>query len=385
MTLPITDSMLRGELRPNILKQSLEPKDLEQLIRNARKITLKSQLMELEYAINEVLGEFVNTADIYAEDRKTRNAAIKAHKNKIFNNKVLFKYIRYEVIIDNVLPLPELNSPLLRFYNTILDAELLRTRQALLYLSRSVQDDVFMRSTLKEVFRKIRFACLEASQWKEYQDVMGLIPIKLTHLYFSLLNTYGELLDFYDNPEYEDDFMDFVYSWKGEYPLDGEQIKYKEQCRFKTEIANIVVDMHETDKPQHETSGKENYHSKDKADLFLDAVAEYNFLEMPMIKQLHTIEKVHDLVMNMLDNYGHACAMLEHLKFFDWIKKSQRANFNKEKYDTLCSKIIMGKENSSAFHNVRISLNPKNKNAEKYRAYAYIDQVADEYLSFLNN
>ena len=83
MTLPITDSILRGELRPNILKQSLEPKALELLIRNARKVSQKSQLLELEFAINDVLSDLVNTKDIYAEDKKTRDAAIHTRKNKI--------------------------------------------------------------------------------------------------------------------------------------------------------------------------------------------------------------------------------------------------------------------------------------------------------------
>ena len=88
MTLPITDSILRGELRPNILKQSLDPKDLELLIRSARKISQKSQLSELEFAINDVLSGLVDTKDIYAEDKKTRDAAKNVRANKIIKNEV---------------------------------------------------------------------------------------------------------------------------------------------------------------------------------------------------------------------------------------------------------------------------------------------------------
>ena len=233
MTLPITDSILRGELRPNILKQALEPKALELLIRKARKVSQKSQLLELEYAINDVLSDLVNTKDIYAEDKKTRDAAIKTRKNKISKNDTHYKFPSYEIIIDNILTLPELSTPLLRFYNTIIDAEVLRTRQAILYMSRAVQDDAFMRSTLKALFRRIKSACRESQQWEEYQDVMSLIPIKLTHLYFTLLNTYWEVLESYDTPEFEDDFMDFVYDWKGEYPSNDEETKYIEQSKNK--------------------------------------------------------------------------------------------------------------------------------------------------------
>ena len=390
MTLPITDSILRGELRPNILKQSLEPKALELLIRNARKVSQKNQLLELEFAINDVLSDLVNTKDIYAEDKKTRDAAINARKNKISKNDAHYKFPSYEIFIDNVLTLPELSTPLLRFYNTIIDAEILRTRQAILQMSRAVQDDAFVRSTLKALFRIIKFACQESQQWEEHRDVMLLIPIKLTHLYFTLLNTYGEILQSYDTPEFEDDFMDFVYNWRDEYPSNDEEAKYIEQSKVRKEIGNSITDIPDSYKPQELPSEEKPTRPKDKADLFLEGVSAYNFFEMPMIKQLITPEKktdkVHDLVMMMLENSGHACAMLEYLKFFDWIKQTQRTKFTKDDYDALCSKVVMGLENGSkAFHTVRMSLNSSNKNAEKYKAYAYMNKVENEYVTLLNS
>ena len=385
MTLPITDSILRGELRPNILIQSLDQKELELLIRNARKISQKNQLLELEFAINDVLSGLVNTKDIYAEDKNTRDAAIHVRANKIVKSEPHFRYIDSEVVIDNVLTLPELKFPLLRFYNTILDAEVLRTRLAIIYLCRAIQDDAFIRSTLKAIFRKIKFICREALQWEEHKDVMLLIPIKLTHLYFTLLNTYGEVLTSYNASEYEDDFMDFVYGWKGEYPTSDEEAKYKKQCRIKKEIGNTIADLPNTTPPSDATANVGLQRAPDKADTFLKNVAEFNFLEIPMIKQLENRNKVHDLVLTMLENPGHACAMLEHLKFFEWIKTTQKNIYTRTKYDALCSKIIMGKETGDAFHTVRMSLKSTNQNAEKYRAYAYKDQVVNEYITLLNS
>lgn len=385
MTLPITDSILRGELRPNILKQSLDQKELELLIRNARKISQKNQLLELEFVINDVLSGLVDTKDIYAEDKKIRDAAIHVRANKIVKSEPRFRYIDSEVVIDNVLTLPELKFPLLRFYNTILDAEVLRTRLAIIYLCRAIQDDAFIRSTLKAIFRKIKFICREALQWEEHKDVMLLIPIKLTHLYFTLLNTYGEVLTSYNASEYEDDFMDFVYGWKGEYPTSDEEAKYKKQCRIKKEIGNTIADLPNTTPPSDATANVGLQRAPDKADTFLKNVAEFNFLEIPMIKQLENRNKVHDLVLTMLENPGHACAMLEHLKFFEWIKTTQKNNYTRTKYDALCSKIIMGKETGDAFHTVRMSLKSTNQNAEKYRAYAYKDQVVNEYITLLNS
>lgn len=375
--------MLRGELRPNILQQSLEPMALEQLIRNTRKVAQKSQLIELEFAINDVLQELVNTKDIYSEDKKTRDAAIHARANKIMKSESKFQYVGSEVILTDILPLPDLNTPLLRFYNTLLDAEILRTRLATVYLCRAVQDDVFMRSTLKELFRKIKNSCREAMQWDEHRDVMRLIPIKLTHLYFSLYHTYRETLASYTTPEYEDDFMDFVYNWKGEYPSSEVESKYNKLCNKRTDIGNTIVipgaDSHitqESNKPAR---------AKDKADVFLENVTEFNFLEMPKIKALSTHDKVRKLVLTMLETPGHACAMLEYLGFYEWIKNTQRAKFNKDDYDALCTKIIMCIENSRSFHTVRMSLNPNNKVAEKYRAYTYLEQVDNEYGTLVNS
>ena len=383
MTLPITHSILKGELRPNILKQSLSPKDLEQLIRNARRVSQKSQLVELEFVINEVLSGLVDTEDIYAEDKKTRDAAIHVRENKIIKSNTHFNHIDYETIIDDVLTIPELKSPLQRFYNTMLDAEVLRTRLAILYLYRAVQDETFMRSTLREIFRKIKYACRDSLLWDEYQDVFSLIPIKLTHLYFTLLNTYGELFESFESPEFEDDFMDFVYGWKGEYPSKEEEAKYIQQRKIRKEIGNLIMDVPDV-KSQESTSSEKTIRHKDKADKFLDGVAEYNFLEMPKIKQLGTQEKVHSLVLTMLENPGHACAMLVFLQFYEWIKEKQRVKFTLNNYEVLCSKVIM-ENNNNSFHTVRMSLNPKNKNAEKYRAYAYMEQVANEYVTLLNS
>lgn len=384
MNLPITESILRGELRPNILQQSLDSKALDQLIRNARIVAKKSQLIELEFAINDVLRDLVDTKDIYSEDKKTRDAALNARAGKIIKGESKFKNISSEVILTSILPLPNLNTPLLRFYNTLLGAEVLRTRLAMINLCRAVKDDAYMRSTLKETFRKIKNFCREAKQWEEHQDVMNLIPINLTHLYFSLYNTYRETLVAYDVPDYEDDFMNFVYSWKGEYPSSEEESKYNELCDKRTDIGNSIV-LPDISQPIQPTESDKPARAKDKADVFLENVAEFNFLEMPKIKALSTPIKVHQLVLTMLDSPGHACAMLEYLGFYDWIKKNLRVKFTKGDYDALCSKIIMNIEHSSSFHTVRMSLNPNNKVAEKYRAYAYVEQVDNEYVTLVNN
>ena len=380
MNLPITESILRGELRPNILQEYLDQDELKQLIRDARQLTHKSQLIELEAIINKVLNGLVDTKDIYSEDKKIRNAAISACEKNILKVESKFQNINSEVVLSDILNLPDLNTPLLRLYNTLLDAEILRTRLAILYLCRAVRDDAFMRTTLKELFRKIKNFCTEAAQWEEHKDVMSLIPIKLTNLYFSLYHTYIAILTSCNT--IEDDFMDFVYEWKGEYPSQDEESKYNQECNKRTDIAIIPQEIPE---PHQTGESDKPIRIKDKADIFLENVEEFNFMEMPKIKVLLTPDKVHRLVLTMLDNPSHACAMLEYLGFYNWIKDTQRAKFTMKEYETLCSRIVMGIENSQAFHHVRMSLNSNNKAADKYQAYKYVGQVDHEYNTLLNN
>lgn len=370
---------MRGELRPNILQEYLDKKELGQLIRDARQLTQRSQLVELEANINKVLNGLVDTEDIYSEDKIIRGAAINACKN-IFKVESNFQNVNSEVILSDILNFPDLNTPLLRLYNNLLDAEILRTRLAILYLYRAVRDDVFMRATLKEVFQKINNFCKEAARWEVHKDVMSLIPIKLTNLYFSLYHTYIAILTSCNT--IEDDFMDFVYGWKGEYPSQDEESRYNQKCNKRTEIAIIYQDISE---PHQAGEPDRPVRAKDKADIFLENVEEYNFLEMPKIKVFSTKNKVHHLVLTMLDNPDHACAMLEYLGFYNWIKDTQRAKFTIKEYEILCSRIVMGIENSQAFHQVRMSLNSNNKAADKYQAYKYVGQVDHEYNTLLNN
>ena len=110
----------------------------------------------------------------------------------------------------------------------------------------------------------------------------------------------------------------------------------------------------------------------------------YNFLQMPLIKALGSMKKVHTLVTIMLSCPGHACAMLEHLRFFEWMR-TQKAGIRRKHYDIFCATHIMKHTNNeNVFRQVRASLKEENANAEKYKAYTFISQVAKEYDEVLN-
>ena len=389
MKLPITESILRGELRPHILGESLSSSQLSELMRHARSLGRLSQLSELEAKINEVIGPWADTRAIYADEKQTRDAALKARADGIMGEGDIPFPLSNETLIGDVLALPQPDTPLARFYLTIVDAEIRRSREAMRHLYNATRDTAFMRHTLKSSLKKIARLCHEAQEQAEASDtwlaLARLLSVKLTSLYFTLLNTYGRRLRLEQDCSFEQDFATFVYDWSGAFPSADEEERYAQQCASPTELA--PADHEEPEAPTTNPLAADAWPAakEDAAASFIKAADEaYNFLQMPPIKALGSMQKVHDLVTIMLDSPGHACAMLEHLHFFEWMK-TQKMNIKKKEYFIFCAAYIMGlPNNENAFKNVQLSLREENKLAKKYKAYKYIKDVAKEYKALLN-
>ena len=389
MRLPITESLLRGELRPQILGESLSDSQLSELMRHARSLGRLSQLSELEAKINEVIGPWADTRAIYADEKQIRDAALKARTDCFMVETDVLNPLGSETLIGDVLALPQLATPLARFYLTIIDAETRRSREAMRHLYNATRDTAFMRDTLKKCFRLIAGLCHEAQEQAEasdtWQTLARLLSVKLTSLYFTLLNTYGRRLRLEQDYSFEQDFATFVYDWSGAYPSADEEERYAQQCASPTEIA--PADHEEPEAPATNPLAADAWPAakEDAAARFIKAADEaYNFLQMPSIKALGSMKKVHTLVSIMLSCPGHACAMLEHLRFFEWMK-TQKVNIKKKEYFLFCAAHIMElPNNDTAFKTVQSSLKKENANAEKYKAYTFISKVAEEYDEVLN-
>ena len=389
MKLPITESILRGELRPHILGESLTEGQLSELMRHARSLGRLSQLSELEAKINEVIGPWADTRAIYADEKQIRDAALKARADGFMGEGDIPFPLSNETLIGDVLALPQPDIPLARFYLTIVDAEIRRSREAMRHLYNATRDTAFMRHTLKSSLKKIARLCHEAQEQAEASDtwlaLARLLSVKLTSLYFTLLNTYGRRLRLEQDCSFEQDFATFVYDWSGAFPSADEEERYAQQCASPTELA--PADHEEPEAPTTNPLAADAWPAakEDAAASFIKAADEaYNFLQMPLIKALGSMRKVHDLVFIMLSCPGHACAMLEHLHFFEWMK-TQKMNIKKKEYFIFCAEYIMGlPNNENAFKNVQSSLREENKLAKKYKAYKYIKDVAKEYKALLN-
>ena len=394
MKLPITESILRGELRPHILGESLTEGQLSELMRHARSLGRLSQLSELEAKINEVIGPWADTRAIYADEKQIRDAALKARADGFMGEGDIPFPLSNETLIGDVLALPQPDTPLARFYLTIVDAEIRRSREAMRHLYNATRDTAFMRHTLKSSLKKIARLCHEAQEQAGASDtwleLARLLAVKLTSLYFTLLNTYGRRLRLEQDCSFEQDFATFVYDWSGAFPSADEEERYAQQCAAITELAPAGSEEPEalSANPLAADAWPTKRKAADRkaaAASFIKAADEaYNFLQMPLIKALGSMRKVHALVFIMLSCPGHACAMLEYLHFFEWME-TQKMNIKKKEYFIFCAEYIMGlPNNENAFKTVQSSLKEENKNAKKYKAYKYIKDVADEYEALLN-
>lgn len=379
MTLPIIDSILHGELRPNILPTLKTEKEISLIWRDLHKVVVMRgcEFRTLERILTDALDKngLVKLVETYSNDRDLRTMAQESRRKGMVIGNPVYTPVNAAVNLSDLYVTRSHTTPSDRFYTDLLMLESMRTKQALAYLALSVQDDSYMRTELRKLFQKITNLCKHTDN-DEIREA-------LTVLYFEVLHTYNPILQRGESANYETDFENFVFEWKGEFPEKDIVEKYKQLIITKVDLASVIVLPKEEDAQLAPTSNKHT-RAKDKGDIFLEKVAEYNFLELPKIRMLASPEKIHKLVLTMLENTGHACAMLEYLGFYQWIKDTQRTKFTKGDYDTLCSNVVMNMEKSQAFHTVRMSLNENNQNAEKYKAYSYIKQVEDEYGRLLN-
>lgn len=376
MTLPIIYSILRGELRPNIIEATLDERTLRQRMRLLQTIPLNDDIISLESRLYEVLDGLIMLRPFYDEDSKLRKAAARSIELGLTTPSA--QTISSETVISGVLPNAPLNSPQMRFYAALIDCELHRTRRALIYLQRAARDDAFMRTTLRELFRTIRSLCQEAHGWTTHQDIMSLIPPKLTEFYFTLYHSYQFLLR---NAEvdYDTNFSDFVYDWQGCDPTKEQILSYNEKARLSTEIA-----LPQPVSKSVSTTVQAPAHEKDKVDLLLEAMTDYNLMDAPKLKQIGSPEKAHQYLLLGLENTAHACAMFEYLEIYEHVKSLHLAGYTMAQYERACAKALLGKDSPSAFHNYRMSLKKDNANAENYGAYKYVEQVRNDYLRIQN-
>ena len=388
MTLAIIDSMLRGDLRRQILSTLKTEKEISLLWRDLVKAFSQGaqSLMALEeslIAAVETSGLVQVSAD-YKYDREIRQGAEQARKQGMNFGEDDYTRVDEKLSLDGIFPVDQDTTPTDKFLHLLVKVECRRTMECLLMLVKSVHDDGVVRTYVRKLFSSITSLCKDAND--------TYIKESLTQFYFEVYHTFRGVLEKSSQQKYETDFENFVFEWKNEFP-DAEVVaRYNEMTNVFVPSVNKGSNSSKPELSEQTTSV--NVTPKDKFDLFLEAANAFTFSEMPKIKELGTPQKIRLLVECLLqekgsayDTFGHAAAMLEFLEFRKWISEKHVNNYKMRQYDSWCTKNIMNKEKGTAFKHYRLSVavEPDNTGNEsyKYLGWKYKDSVKEEYKKIL--
>jgi len=386
MTLPIIESMIRGDLRRQILSSLKNDRELSLLWRELHKTTVSSDinLRSIEDSLVKVLegNKLVYLSSVYRNDRELRRGAEQNQEARFWTNESGFTHSDEDLSLEGVFPSPIESTPTDKFLHLLVKMECTRTKECLKMNMQSMQDDAVIRSDIRKLFAKIVIYCKEANE--------QFIKESLTQLYFEIYHSYQTLLEKGACQYYETDFENFIYDWKGEFPEHEVIDSYNKKAMEFTEVVEARL------KREKELllNQAESILSKDKVERFLEAANEYGFSNMPIIQELGSNDKIKQLVECMLetkesdhDTFGHSAAMLEYLRFYEWIKEYKKSYYSHNFYDKWCSKTVMNKADGSAFKHYRLSvkLTSEQSDNDSYRflGWKYKEVVIQEYKQIL--
>lgn len=389
MTLSIIDSMLRGDLRRQILSTLKTEKEISLLWRNLMKAAQGDQsLMAIEDALIAAVGTsgLVQVSADYRDDRDVRQGAEEARKQGMNFGPDDYTRVDEKFSLEGVFNPTTETTPTDKFLHLLVKVECRHTIESLLMLVKSVHDDVVVRTYIRKLFSVITSLCKEANDL--------YIKESLTQLYFEVYHTFRDVLEKGDLQSYETDFENFVFEWKGEFPDDGVVARYNGKVGAFAPSVNS-----NSESSRHklvEQTPSVNVKPKDKFDLFLEAADTFTFSEMPKVKELGTPQKIRQLVECLLqekesiaDTFGHSAAMLEFLGFYNWIAGQHVNGYRLNQYDAWCSRHIMNKEKGTAFRHYRLSVNVDSSDtgndSYRYLGWKFKDSVGKEYEKILQS
>lgn len=393
MTLPITVSMLRGELRPHILTELKTNQEISQLwgILHKWEKNGDQSLRGIEKALVDAVENsgMVKVSEIYNDDREMRQGAEMAREKGMLPDNPDFTRVDEPLCLDGVFTPIKPLTPTDRFRHLLLELECRRTMMCLRDLVLTMHDDGIIRTEISQLFTTIKQLCEDTDE--------DFIQQWLTQFYFEIYHTFQSVLEKGEKQNYETDFQNFVFGWSGIFPDDETVERYKVRVAAykpvpalhpQQETAPSTSGQHATEQPLDEKPV-----TKDKFQKFLEAAEDYHFSQLPKVQDLESPEKTMKLVKCMLhnrgsatDTYAYAAAMLEYLGFRKWYSDNY-GNWTINEYDTWCSKHIMGKTEGKAFRHYRQSVyvNPNDKEKDAYRlmGWKYKNTVKQEYGDIL--
>lgn len=381
MTLPILDSMLRGELRRNILADIKTEKEISLLWKELLQLSSNTQehLRVLENALIQAVERsgLVLLSTIYDRDRQDRESARRIREIGFLSNNSNYTDVIDIINLEGIFDTISETTPTDKFLHLLLKLEFKRTIEAMREVVKSVQDDAVVGTYIRNLFSTLTSFC------KDTKDLF--IQESITQFYFELYHTFKKILDKGEQQSFETDFENFVYEWKGEFPDTNIVSRYNKKIN-ELNPTNTTINTEHIQQTTQDTSNK-----KDKIDLFLEEADKLGFSDMEKVKMLGSRQKVRRLVECLLqqkgtsaDTFGHTAAMLDFLEFYNWIRNNVITNYNYSQYDDWCTKHILNKQKGHAFSHYRLSVNATSKkDTYRYNGWKYKEDVKTEYKQIL--
>lgn len=394
MNLPIVEGMLRGGLRPNLLRKTLSEKELMQNCRILRKISSNENLKEIENVLVEVLLPMglIKLREAFSQQHAM---ILSAEKFPSFNGFGSRKYTPAQAFpsFDGVLEMPSSSNPFHRFYALLVDAELIRMKKLMHDLCLTLRNDCLMRNELKDLLKRMAVYCQEAAQWESDSEIMRMIAAKLTQSYFELLGSYHNLLYQGEDVGLIDDFCDFVYLWRREDPNEEEMERFTDvsckamkaeptsQFEHQTENVQEVQKCQTPNDVNAETDAATN-----KYDTFLAALngqstgfPNYGFFNLPKISCLNSEQQkklISDIAFRETDHVAFAVAMLCFLEYDT--KLISEYGFNKTHLYKYWGKLLNVNERKIGGNYQTVRNADTTEDKDLYKAHKYFDEEAEK-------
>lgn len=356
MTLSIINSMLRGDLRRQILVTLKTEKEISLLWRDLMKATRDvDNLMAIEQALINAVEKkgLVKVSDDYQFDRDVRQGAEEARKLDMNFGENDYTRVDKKISLEGIFNPPKEAAPTDKFLHLLVKVECLHTIESLLMLVKSVHDDNVVRTYIRKLFSNITSLC------KDTNDLY--IRESLTQLYFEVYHTFKLVLEKSTIQSYETDFENFVFSWKGEFPEEEVEKRYNEKIKASLEIENKTTTLPQlADRPKLTTA----------AEKFTKIVGPYYFEELHLIKVLNQKQQA-ELIELMVLDACYAAAMLKYLGYFERLRSVYQKNNNE--IINHCSKSLGC--SASSFKKYFYSLKTSNSYTtyERHNARAFLD------------
>ncbi len=395
MTLPIIDSMLRGDLRRQILVTLKTEKEISLLWRDLMKSFNKgnNNLKSIEESLFEAVEKsgLVRVSEDYKYDLEVREGAENARKQGVSLDINNFTEVKEVFSLDGVFDSGHETTPTDKFLHLLVKIECQRTVKSLISLVESVHDDAVVRTYIRKLFSTITSLCKDANDL--------YIKESLTQLYFEIYHTFRVLLEKSSFQSYETDFENFIFEWKGEFPDEEVVERYNEMINAN---ANEVLET--PNHPQLEEkesmvpTGARAAENEiiTKYDHFVEVVRNYKFFECPAVACLTPNQRgeLVRLIVSRFDNYGaYAVAMLCELDYDKWMMDNfAKANPYSKKgltkgtvFKHWLDALSLSNERAIA-GNYNVIRKPEGKeNRLIYKAAEYSKIVHDDYMNIKLN